>query len=281
MAEGIRLVSVRRGVDPRRFALLAFGGAAGLHVTEVARMLEIRRVVVPRVAAVLSAWGMLATDLRYELVRTHVGEAGRLGAARLRAALRRAGGARAAQRLGAAFAGAGARPALASTCATASRSSRSACRSTASTWRRRTSWRRSPTRFHRRHEELYTYSAPGQEVVLVNARVAVVGALPGPARRADAVARRRRPRRREPARVSGSAAGTRCRSTTLDALPAGPGGQGPGHLRVGDHDRADPRGRARRSPRTAGSTSRSRAHADPDCVLRRDLLGHSRPQPAG
>ena len=66
MAEGIRLVSVRRGVDPRRFALLAFGGAAGLHVAEVARQLDLTRVVVPRVAAVLSAWGMLATDLRFE-----------------------------------------------------------------------------------------------------------------------------------------------------------------------------------------------------------------------
>ena len=39
MAEGIRLVSVRRGVDPRRFAMLAFGGAAGLHVTAIARQL--------------------------------------------------------------------------------------------------------------------------------------------------------------------------------------------------------------------------------------------------
>ena len=43
---------------------------------EVARLLEIRRVVVPNVAAVLSAWGMLATDLRYEMVRSHVSEAG-------------------------------------------------------------------------------------------------------------------------------------------------------------------------------------------------------------
>ena len=52
----------------------AFGGAAGLHVTEVARLLEIKRVVVPNVAAVLSAWGMLATDLRYEMVRSHVAD---------------------------------------------------------------------------------------------------------------------------------------------------------------------------------------------------------------
>jgi N-methylhydantoinase A len=47
MAEGIRLVSARRGMDPRRFVLLAFGGATALHITEVARMLEITRVVVP------------------------------------------------------------------------------------------------------------------------------------------------------------------------------------------------------------------------------------------
>ena len=40
MAEGIKLVSVRRGVDPRGFTLVAFGGAAGLHVTEVARLLR-------------------------------------------------------------------------------------------------------------------------------------------------------------------------------------------------------------------------------------------------
>jgi len=75
MAEGVRLVSVRRGVDPRRFALFAFGGAAGLHGTEIARQLGLARVIVPRVASVLSAWGMLATDLRFELSRTHIGDA--------------------------------------------------------------------------------------------------------------------------------------------------------------------------------------------------------------
>ena len=122
MAEGIRLVSVRRGVDPRRFALLAFGGAAGLHVTDVARQLDIGRVIVPRLAAVLSAWGMLATDLRYEVVRTHIGDVQRIGAAALRARLRRAWRRRAG----------GAWPRLRGpcgssarwTCATASRSSR-------------------------------------------------------------------------------------------------------------------------------------------------------------
>src|SRR5947209_6244506 len=78
MAEGVRLVSVRRGVDPRRFALFAFGGAAGLHATEIARQLGLARVIVPRVASFLSAWGMLATDLRFELSRTHIGDAAAL-----------------------------------------------------------------------------------------------------------------------------------------------------------------------------------------------------------
>src|SRR5262249_19157150 len=71
MADGIRLMTLRRGVDPRKFALLSFGGAAGLHAAEVARDLEIKRIIVPTVASVLSAWGMLASDLRYEVSRTH------------------------------------------------------------------------------------------------------------------------------------------------------------------------------------------------------------------
>jgi N-methylhydantoinase A len=175
MAEGIKIVSVRRGVDPRKFALVAFGGAAGLHVTEVARLLEIRRVVVPSVAAVLSAWGMLATDLRYELVRSHVSEVGHMtpaGLRRLFAELEEEGR----RRLGA-FEG----PV-------------SVHRSLDMRYGEQIFEIQVPLdgvdleaaslmdevadRFHRRHEELYAYSAPGQEVVIVNARVAVVGALP-------------------------------------------------------------------------------------------------------
>src|SRR6185312_14547370 len=70
MADGVRVATVRRGVDPRGFALLAFGGAAGLHVSAVAAELGIGRVVVPVAASVLSAWGMLNTDLRIELSRS-------------------------------------------------------------------------------------------------------------------------------------------------------------------------------------------------------------------
>jgi N-methylhydantoinase A len=69
MADGVRVATVRRGVDPRGYAILAFGGAAGLHVTAVAAELGVKRVVVPIAASVLSAWGMLNTDLRVELTR--------------------------------------------------------------------------------------------------------------------------------------------------------------------------------------------------------------------
>ena len=70
MVDGLRVATVRRGVDPRGFALLAFGGAAGLHVTEVAASLGMTRVLVPAHASVLSAWGMLNTDLRMEMMRS-------------------------------------------------------------------------------------------------------------------------------------------------------------------------------------------------------------------
>ena len=177
MAEGIRIVSVRRGADPRRFALLAFGGAAGLHVTEVARMLEIGRVIVPRVAAVLSAWGMLTTDLRHELVRTHVGEAHKVGSRRLRRlfAEMEAEGRR---RLGAQWSGR-ARVSHAVDMRYGEQTFEITVPLPGVDIDSPALMDEVVERFHRRHEELYTYSAPGQDVVLVNARVAVIGELPG------------------------------------------------------------------------------------------------------
>jgi len=176
MAEGLRVVSVRRGVDPRRFALLAFGGAAGLHVTDVARRLEIRRVVVPRVAAVLSAWGMLATDLRYEAVRTHIGDARRVGAPQLRrvfASMETEGR----RRLAKAFSGP-VRIQRAVDMRYGEQIFEVGVPLEGVDLDAPDVMKEIVERFHRRHEELYTYSTPDQEVVLVNARLAVVGELP-------------------------------------------------------------------------------------------------------
>ena len=63
MERAIRVVSVERGHDPRRFALVAFGGAGGMHACEIAKTLEIDTVIVPRYAGVLSALGMLVADV--------------------------------------------------------------------------------------------------------------------------------------------------------------------------------------------------------------------------
>lgn len=67
MADAVRLISIRRGYDPRDFALLAFGGAGALHGVEVARELNIPTVVVPPNPGVTSALGCLLVDIRHDL----------------------------------------------------------------------------------------------------------------------------------------------------------------------------------------------------------------------
>ena len=68
-----------RGHDPRRFALVAFGGAGPLHACRLAELLDIPRVVIPPYPGVLSTWGLLDTDIRATFVRT-VGPAARRAA---------------------------------------------------------------------------------------------------------------------------------------------------------------------------------------------------------
>jgi N-methylhydantoinase A len=63
MERAIRRISVERGHDPRRFALLAFGGAGPLHACDLATALNIPTVLIPHTPGVLSALGMLVADL--------------------------------------------------------------------------------------------------------------------------------------------------------------------------------------------------------------------------
>lgn len=63
MERAIRVVSVERGHDPRDFALVAFGGAGGMHACEIAEALDMSTVIVPKQAGVLSALGMLMADV--------------------------------------------------------------------------------------------------------------------------------------------------------------------------------------------------------------------------
>lgn len=179
MAEGVRLVSVRRGVDPRGFALLAFGGAAGLHVSAVARQLGMSRIVVPRLASVLSAYGMLASDLRVELARSHVAEAHALDASELRtlfAELEREGRAR----LSAAGFDGPVRVHRVADMRYGEQIFEVAVDLDPLPWEAPDLLERIAAAFHRRHEELYTYALPDRAPVLVNVRVALVGELAAP-----------------------------------------------------------------------------------------------------
>jgi N-methylhydantoinase A len=136
---------------------------------------------VPRVAAVLSAWGMLATDLRFEVARTHIGDVNETGAGQLdgAAVLRLFAelGDEATRRLRASFDG-------------PMRLQRSVDMRYGEQifeinvplddvdWDAPDPLPQIVERFHRRHEALYTYALRGQDAVLVNARVVAVGVLP-------------------------------------------------------------------------------------------------------
>jgi N-methylhydantoinase A len=72
MVNAIKLISVNRGHDPRDFTLIAFGGGGGMHACALARELGIKKVVVPSLSGVFSAWGMLLTDLRRDYLQTQI-----------------------------------------------------------------------------------------------------------------------------------------------------------------------------------------------------------------
>jgi len=67
MARAIRAVTVERGVDPRDFTLVAFGGSGPVHAADLAAILGIRRILLPNLAGVFTAAGMLAGDVEHEL----------------------------------------------------------------------------------------------------------------------------------------------------------------------------------------------------------------------
>jgi N-methylhydantoinase A len=174
MADGVRVATVRRGVDPRGYALLAFGGAAGLHVSAVAGELGISRVVVPLAASVLSAWGMLNTDLRVELTRSQ-GQGAGIDIAALKAAfaeMEQEGRSRLAW-----FDGE-----VTTRRAADMRYGEQVFEITVPldelNWDAASLPADIETAFHQSHEALYTYALRDQDVVLVNARLSVVGRLP-------------------------------------------------------------------------------------------------------
>jgi N-methylhydantoinase A len=88
MIRGIRRVSVERGYDPRDFALVPFGGAGPLHGVELARALNMTRIIVPTYPGIASAYGMLSADVRHDYVQTFIAVSDAVAADRVEAVYR-------------------------------------------------------------------------------------------------------------------------------------------------------------------------------------------------
>ncbi len=72
-ANAIRLISVQKGYDPREFSLIAHGGSGPMFAPFIAEELEIKKIIIPTIPpGVFSAWGMLLTDIRHDVIATNV-----------------------------------------------------------------------------------------------------------------------------------------------------------------------------------------------------------------
>ena len=72
MVNALKLVSINRGHDTRDLTLLAFGGGGGMHAVALGRELQVKKVVIPALASVFSAWGMMMSDFRRDYFVTHL-----------------------------------------------------------------------------------------------------------------------------------------------------------------------------------------------------------------
>jgi N-methylhydantoinase A len=88
MARALRAVSTERGRDPREFTILAFGGNGPVHAATLARLLDVRRILVPPTPGVFSALGMLFPEVEHHYVRTFKQRLGGLDTAAMEAAYR-------------------------------------------------------------------------------------------------------------------------------------------------------------------------------------------------
>ena len=174
MEKAIRVISVERGIDPRSFALLSFGGAGGMHAVEMAAHLGLATVIVPRNAGVLSAFGLLMSDPVKDFTRSLLKTDAQVSPAGLERAFRELE--EKARRDMAAEGLAGAEIVL----------ERSLdCRYFGQSYEIDVPFRKARTldgsfleSFHRRHKRLYSYRHDGRPVEIVNLRVKAVALSP-------------------------------------------------------------------------------------------------------
>lgn len=175
LAAAVRLSLFEKGLDPRDFALLSFGGAGGLHATEVAEELGITEVIFPREPGTLSAYGILFSDLAQDLARSRLFLADGAHAGALAEAVG-ALHAEATQRLDA------------DGVADAARAVEIAAdlRYRGQAFELLVPWPEAPAiapllaRFHATHRARFSYAAEGEAVEIVTLRATAIGRLPKP-----------------------------------------------------------------------------------------------------
>ena len=178
IAEGIRLMSVQRGVDPREFAIMGFGGASGLHAAEVARQLRVSRVYIPASAPVLSAYGMLNTDVKYDYFRSYPVSLERLDLNELRAILDELGAQGQDKLLAQGVPSESVEIQYSADMRYLDQIYEVTVTLPAPTLPDAEFLAQLTDNFHRRYQELYSYSQQDQEVRLVTLRTAAIGKLP-------------------------------------------------------------------------------------------------------
>jgi N-methylhydantoinase A len=177
MCEALRIVSIERGLDPRDFSLIAFGGAGPIHAAALAEELQIPMVLLPPAPGAFSALGLVATDLKRDYSRTFYADLGSADPARLAAmlgAMEEAGHTM--------LADAAIPPARREMLRFADlRYPRQAYELTVQMQPgpiTRAALDRLMDDFHRKHEQTYGHANPGERVQMVNVRLTATGKLP-------------------------------------------------------------------------------------------------------
>ena len=184
MAEAIRYVTVQRGVDPRGFDLVAFGGGGPLHAYGVADDLGLRRFIVPIDPGLFSARGIALADFTHDYLVSLVQPIERVDTAQLASSL-----ATLQERANADLASEGVKPEARSLLPSLDlrylgQSTEINVQLPADQPGKTIDLPAFVAQFHKRHEELYTYSVPNEPVELVNLRLRAIGRVGKPPRAA-------------------------------------------------------------------------------------------------
>jgi N-methylhydantoinase A len=177
MCEALRIVSVERGLDPRDFSLVAFGGAGPLHAVALAEELAIPEVIIPPAPGAFSALGLVASDIKRDFSRTLYADLGSIDAAEVDKVVTRmeAGGA---AMLASAGVPAEAREMQRSADLRYPRQAYELTVPFEGGVVTRASLDRLMATFHQRHEQTYGHANLQERVQMVNLRVKAIGHLP-------------------------------------------------------------------------------------------------------